>query len=254
MDPIRVDHLARSLSLPASRRGALGLAAGGALALRGAATPALAKNRKAKVAVCHNGKTLLVPRRKAQAHIEAGDTPGPCGGPPDWSLIKYVSVTVESRTDNGGPWPGLRVDFYYRIKGTLDSWSDLKFAWTADTFAPPPTYAPERYAVAAFVQAPDLQWPGYVEFRNGLFITPWAVLCRGGAVSGGVYTGEEYWRQGYSVGTTGEISLKGGGEYNSIPDSVLEVTRKDDTDTYKVFRMALRPASGGDRCKINVAC
>jgi hypothetical protein len=224
MDPIRVDHLARSLSLPASRRGALGLAAGGALALRGAATPALAKNRKAKVAVCHNGKTLLVPRRKAQAHIEAGDT------------------------------PGLRVDFYYRIKGTLDSWSDLKFAWTADTFAPPPTYAPERYAVAAFVQAPDLQWPGYVEFRNGLFITPWAVLCRGGAVSGGVYTGEEYWRQGYSVGTTGEISLKGGGEYNSIPDSVLEVTRKDDTDTYKVFRMALRPASGGDRCKIHVAC
>jgi hypothetical protein len=97
MDSDRFDQLARALRHPTSRRGALDMLAGGAaLAARLAgldgADGVAARRRKAvkgpgsrqnapKVALCHNGHTIVVAEPAVAAHLAQGDTLGPCGAP-----------------------------------------------------------------------------------------------------------------------------------------------------------------------------
>jgi hypothetical protein len=97
MDPTRFDRLVRSLAQPASRRRALGALLGGAAlasrlaGLAGADGVAAAKRRKAvpgagngprpaKVLLCHQGHPIEVAEPAVPAHLNHGDTLGPCGG------------------------------------------------------------------------------------------------------------------------------------------------------------------------------
>jgi hypothetical protein len=76
MDSLGFDNLARSLGRSVSRRGAVGVLVG-ALALRGEVAPVLAK-RHPKELVCHKGKTREIAAAAVQAHLDHGDTRGPC--------------------------------------------------------------------------------------------------------------------------------------------------------------------------------
>lgn len=93
MDPHAFDRLARAFSHSASRRRALGGLLAGALTARlpalDGASAALARGKpgargghgQPKVAVCHDGRTLLLPLPAAPAHLAHGDRPGPCAAP-----------------------------------------------------------------------------------------------------------------------------------------------------------------------------
>ena len=261
MDPVRFDRLTKTLVTASTRRRLVGLMT--TAPLLGVLPTLLGQESEA----AHPAKRLLhrkeQRRRKRRQQLRQRRRNTNRNGKKrekndlGWSLIKFVSVTAEAQTKVGvpEPWPGMHVDFYYRIKGEGDTWSDLKFSRSADNGSPPATYAPERYAVAAFVQAPELQWSGFVEFRNPLIGAPWASLWRGGTVNNGVYTGGDEWaRLGFGVGTSGRISLKTTGAGPSRhPDIVLEVTRLDDTDTHKAFKLVLREGNALDYCG-DVAC
>jgi hypothetical protein len=85
LDSDRFDHLARSLGRAVSRRGTLGILVG-AVAVFGEAVPGRAKPRiekvpvkiPGKIPICHDGKTLLLSRRKALRYLKHGGTLGRC--------------------------------------------------------------------------------------------------------------------------------------------------------------------------------
>jgi hypothetical protein len=98
VDDRRFDRWVRGLTEDASRRGLLGGLLGGAAAVVAGAELGEARNghnrnrnnrnkgkRKGKgkgqqkVQICHNGQTITVARPAARAHLDHGDTPGPCG-------------------------------------------------------------------------------------------------------------------------------------------------------------------------------
>jgi hypothetical protein len=97
MDAQRFDRLLRSLSMTPSRRGALGLLAGSALAgllgFEQQTTTAKGKGkgkRKGKrkkcvdssqITICHQGQTLSVSNCALPAHLAHGDTEGACPSP-----------------------------------------------------------------------------------------------------------------------------------------------------------------------------
>jgi hypothetical protein len=77
VDSHRFDTLARALGRSVSRRGAVGVLVG-ALALRGEVVSSLAKGPAPKELVCHKGKTRKIAASAVQAHLDHGDTRGPC--------------------------------------------------------------------------------------------------------------------------------------------------------------------------------
>ncbi len=267
MEPERFDRITASLARTESRRRLLMLVAalpvgGGLGGLRDEdVTEAAHPVRRVQTHAAKRQKRRhhrLKQKRRGQRRNTHQNESKPENNNLDWSLIKYTSFTVEGQDRNGNrqPWPGLQVDFYYRIKGLGDNWSDLKFAWTSDISSSSASFAPEHYRIAAFVRGPDLQWPGYVEGLNPLIGSPWATIWRGGAINGGVYQGgEEFWPQSYGVGTRGAVSLKGGDtSAHNHPDIVIEVIRLDDTDTHKRFMLVVRPGHALDVCGNNVGC
>src|SRR4051812_45526755 len=79
MDSDRFDALAKSLASSASRRNVLralvASAGGGLLSLTGLVGARAAADKKT---VCHKGKNLSIAASALQAHLDHGDTDGPC--------------------------------------------------------------------------------------------------------------------------------------------------------------------------------
>ena len=79
LDDARLDHLARELAAPATRRHAIGLVVGAFFGLSVAGAGSLAKGkRKKKLILCLNGETLEVSKKRKGAYLKQGATLGAC--------------------------------------------------------------------------------------------------------------------------------------------------------------------------------
>ena len=151
------------------------------------------------------------------------------------SLIRYVGCKVIA---NDGTWDDLQVDFYYRIKGSLDTWSSLKFARTANIRDSVVEYRPDRYSVAAYIRASNLERGCLVEMRNLLLFPPEVNVVIGGSVNAnGDYVGgtSQGWWSAY------ESSLVHTFSNATFPNGVapidVSVRELDQTETHKWFRI-----------------
>ena len=81
MDGSTFDHLAKTCTVPHSRRGLGrllgGAAMGGPLVLLGVAE-STARKKKKKVTLCHHGQTISVSSKAKKKHLKHGDTLGDC--------------------------------------------------------------------------------------------------------------------------------------------------------------------------------
>ncbi|MDQ2652446.1 MAG: hypothetical protein M3Z20_05300 [Chloroflexota bacterium] len=200
------------------------------------------------------GRDTAKRRKRAQAREKRKDQ----AKAPGWSLIKYVSFRMEPTS----ALQDLRIDTYYRIKGELDTWSSLKPAQTFTSFSSQQTYAPERYSIAAFIQARDTT-PIFIEARNPMVGTPWVTIAHGGRIdANGNYVGGaanwginvlyRYSQYALGVNKSMNVAMTSGGGW---PQYLANVERLDDTDTHKVFSIYLgRGSHEYDLCDYNVAC
>ena len=200
------------------------------------------------------GRDTAKRRKRANAREKRKDQP------PGWSLIKYVSFEMQA----AGSLQDVRIDTYYRIKGEGEHWSSFKPAQTFTNLANGQTYAPERYSIAAFIQARDAT-PLFVEARNPLIGTPWMSVTRGGRIDGsGNYVDGSYrWGVGqFSYDYQGEPqNVDRPQRFTMSPDqddvpavAVTIITRKEDTDSHKVFSLYVRPGGMEDYCNVNTNC
>lgn len=204
------------------------------------------KNRRGRDAAMRRKRAKAREKRKDQAKA------------PGWSLIKYASFRIE-------PTAGLqdlRIDTYYRIKGELDTWSSLKSAQSFTSSASQQTYAPERYSIAAFIQARDTT-PIYIEVRNPMIGTPWVSIAHGGRIdaSGNYVGGASNWginvlyrysQHALGVNESMNVAMTPGDDWAQY---LASVERLEDTGSHKVFSISLgRGSREYDLCDYNVAC
>lgn len=195
-------------------------------------------------------------RRRANAREKRKDA----AKAPGWSLIKYVSFEMQADE----LLQDVRVDTYYRIKGEGEHWSSFKPAQTFTNLVNTQTYAPERYSVAAFIQVRDAT-PLFIEARNPLIGTPWISVTRGGRIdgSGNYVEGISRWGVGmfsYSYLVEPQ-NVDRPQRFTMTPDqenvpavAVTGITRKDDTDSHKVFSLSIRRGRLEDYCNVNTNC
>ena len=205
-------------------------------------------NRRGRDAAKRRKRAKAREKRKDQDQAKA----------PGWSLIKYVSFRIEPVTDV----QDLRIDTYYRVKGELDTWSSLKPGQSFTSFAARQTYAPERYSIAAFIQARDTT-PIFIEARNPMIGTPWVTIAHGGRIdANGNYVGGSsdwginvlyrYSQHALGVNESMRVAMSPGDDW---PRYLADVERLDDTGDHKVFSIYLgRGSSEYDGCDYNVAC
>jgi hypothetical protein len=78
MDASNFDHLVRSWVETRSRRPLLGVLAGGAASMVGLTETSGKRKKKRKVTLCHNGQTIIVPKKKKGRYLRQGATAGKC--------------------------------------------------------------------------------------------------------------------------------------------------------------------------------
>lgn len=153
------------------------------------------------------------------------------------SLIRYVGCKVAS---NDSTWDDLQVDFYYRIKGVLDTWSSLKFARTVSLRDAVAEYRPDRYSIAVYIRASNMERGCLVEMRNDLIFPPEANVVIGGSVNpSGDYVGgssKGWWSAYYEplVHTIGNATFP-----NGVAPVDVSVREVDQTKTHKWFQIYL---------------
>ena len=206
------------------------------------------KNRRGRDAAKRRTRAQARAKRKDQAQGKA----------PGWSLIKYVSFRIEPTT----ALQDLRIATYYRVKGELDTWSSLKPGQEFSSFSTQQTYAPERYSIAALIQARDTT-PIFIEARNPLVGTPWVTIAHGGRIdANGNYVGGagnwginvlyRYSQHALGVNESMRVAMTPGDDWAHY---LTSVERLDDTDSHKVFSIYLGHGSREtDLCDYNVAC
>ena len=202
------------------------------------------------------GRDKAKRRKRANAREKRRDA----ANAPGWSLIKYVSFQMQV----GDSLPDVRVNTYYRIKGEGEHWSSFKAGQTFTNLANPQTYAPERYSIAAFIQASNAT-PLFIEARNPLVGTPWISVTRGGRIDGnGNYVdGSSRWGVGYfaydylnepqNVNQPQRFTMSPDQDHVP-PVATTIITRMDDTDSHKVFSLYIRSGWTEDACNVNTNC
>jgi hypothetical protein len=105
MDASRFDRIVRSWVEAGSRRPILGVLLGGAAGLVGLADTPGKRKKKKKVALCLNGATITVPKKKKGSYLSRGATTGEC---PPTCLRQCTGKTCGSDNCGGscGSCPG----------------------------------------------------------------------------------------------------------------------------------------------------
>ncbi|MFT4038581.1 MAG: hypothetical protein QM692_10405 [Thermomicrobiales bacterium] len=244
-DEIQLPNHRQTEPAASSRRRLLGASAGAfALAASGLfLPPGLVEEAAAREGANHGklggrhgknrrGKDRKKGRSEKQSRASAGNK-APGGG-----LIKSVGCDVSCQD---GTWSQLRVDFYYRIKGSGDTWSGFKFGGSDSLYGVGAIarYKPDRYSIAAYIHADNLERACFVEMLNPLIGYPYMKISLGGSIDGngayvhGAYAADE----SFGVGDRKTLTIGNATFPWGTHPVDISVYRAEDTNSHKWFKL-----------------